>query len=295
MSITKKILLFFMFSSQFVLAQIPNNSFEFWTTNNGIENPNGWDNLNQITYKSGIYTCVKSSPGFSGDSYMVLESKMVPGRGVVPGIAVSGKIDTVTFQPISGFPYTDRAKILSYFMQYMPLDPFDSISVKVLLSRWNSTLLKRDTVAYGASYYNLMVHTWLNSQTYLNYFDGGNPDSAIIVIASSSQQPKEGSFIFIDNIQFIGNVIGIPETKPDKITIQIFPNPSKSNINIQIANEIQLPLRLNVFDSKGINVQTIILDDSNTILELPDLKSGLYFFNFNHNDWIVTHRIFITN
>ena len=65
-------------------------------------------------------------------------TKNVPGKGIVPGVAVCGVIDTLTYKAKSGFPFTTRPQELTYYMQYMPYDPSDSSRVKVLLTKWNS-------------------------------------------------------------------------------------------------------------------------------------------------------------
>ncbi|MDO9001050.1 MAG: T9SS type A sorting domain-containing protein [Bacteroidota bacterium] len=227
-------------------AQIPNNDFETWTTTSVYQSPNDWDNLNQITYSSGIYTCIKGTPGYSGASYLYLITKTIPVKGIVPGVAVCGEIDTVTYKPKSGFPYTNRPQFLSYYMQFMPYDPSDSSSVKILLTKWDQTQLKRDTIAFGASYFNSMAHSWFYNSTYLNYVNGNNPDSAIIVISSSSSIPKDGSYIYIDNLQFNGSVIGIDENNLNSNSVSIFPNPSMGvfSINYNLSNNTEVSIKI---------------------------------------------------
>ncbi|MGQ0827953.1 MAG: T9SS type A sorting domain-containing protein [Bacteroidota bacterium] len=232
-------------------GQIPNNSFENWSTINGYQSPDNWDNLNQITYGSGIYTCVKGTPGYAGASYLFLSSKTVSGKGVVPGVAVCGKIDTMTYKAKSGFPFTSRPQYLSYYMQFMPYDPSDSSSVKILLTKWNPTQLQRDTIAFGASYFNSMAHSWFYNSTYLNYTNGDNPDSAIVVISSSSSIPKDGSYIYIDNLQFNGNVIGIDENDFNSNSVSIFPNPSTGSFSIHYILPTNMEVSLKISDVLG--------------------------------------------
>jgi hypothetical protein len=237
-------------------AQIPNYDFEAWTTVNGYQTPDDWDNLNQITKNSGIYTCVKGTPGYSGASYLFLSSKTIPGKGVVPGVAVCGKIDTVTYKPISGFPFVNRPQFLSYYMQFMPYDPSDSSSVKILLTKWNQTQLQRDTIALGASYFNSMAHSWFYNSTYLNYTNGGNPDSAIIVVSSSSNFPKDGSYIYIDKLQFQGNVIGIDENYLSPNSVFIFPNPTAGSLSIHYTLLDNTEVSLKISDVLGREIYT---------------------------------------
>jgi Trk-type K+ transport system membrane component len=85
------IAILFVFISVINYAQIPNTGFEAWTNTGAYETPDNWDNLNQMTNNSGIYTCIKGTPGYSGTSYLFLSSKAIAGKGIVPGIAVCGK------------------------------------------------------------------------------------------------------------------------------------------------------------------------------------------------------------
>lgn len=271
-----KLLFYFLIISVLGNAQIPNNGFENWTNTNGYQIPDNWDNLNKVTYNSSIYTCIKGTPGYSETSYLFLSSKTIPGKGVVPGVAVCGIIDTVTYKPKSGFPFSTRPQYLSCYIQYMPYDPSDSSSIKVLLTKWNQILLKRDTVAFGASYFNAMAHTWFNTGTFLNYMTGNNPDSAIIVISSSGRVPKNGSYIYVDDLQFNGSVIGINENSLNENNITVFPNPSCAFVTININTKTDTALKLLVYDFTGKVVYEEILLNKNHSINTATWDKGMY-------------------
>lgn len=287
-----KITISLLFISVLSSAQIPNNSFEMWSSTNGYQTPDSWDNLNQITHSSGIYTCNEGTPGYSGTSYLFLSSKAIAGKGVVPGVAVCGKIDTITYKPKSGFPFSARPQFLSYYMQYMPYDPTDSSSVKVLLTKWNQTQSKRDTIAYGASYFNSMEHTWFYSSTYMDYVSENNPDSAIIVISSSSMVPQNGSYIYIDNLQFNGTVTGIEKLlKPGSISI--FPNPSAEIVNIRINSVTDFPVELIIYDCLGKSISKTLLSNQNNILNTSGWSKGIYNIQVNSKNKITNNELII--
>ncbi len=270
------ILFFFLIISVLGNAQIPNNGFENWTNTNGYQTPDNWDNLNQVTDNSSIYTCIKGTPGYSGAFYLFLSSKTIAGKGVVPGVAVCGIIDTVTYKPKSGFPFSARPQYLSSYIQYMPYDPSDSSSIKVLLTKWNQVLLKRDTIAFGESYFNAMAHSWFNNGTFLNYMSGDNPDSAIIVISSSGRVPKNGSYIYVDDLQFNGSVIGIDENNLNENNITVFPNPSSAIVTVNIDTKTDIALKLVVYDFKGKVVYEEILLNKNHSINTVNWSKGVY-------------------
>lgn len=273
-------------------AQIPNNGFEAWTNTGSYQTPDNWDNLNQVTYNTNIYTCVKGAPGYSGSSYLFLNSKTVPGKGVVPGVAVSGKIDTVTFKPKSGFPFALRPQYLSYYMQYMPADPVDSSSVKVLLTKWNQPLSKRDTVAFGASYFNAMAHSWFNNSTYLNYMNGDNPDSAVIVISSSSTIPKNGSYIYIDEMEFKGNVVGLNENH-DSGNLSIYPNPSNGFVTIDFPDVYSANVLVTAYDFESKLIFEKNFQNSSVNIDTSDWRKGLYCIQFKNENNFITKKLII--
>ena len=272
-------------------AQIPNTGFEAWTNIGSYQTPDNWDNLNQMTNNSGIYTCIKGTPGYSGTSYLFLSSKTIAGKGIVPGIAVCGILDTVTYKPKSGFPFYNRPQYLSSYVQYMPADPADSSNIKVLLTKWNSSLLQRDTVAFGASYFNAMAHSWFNNGTYLNYMNGENPDSAIIVISSSSSVPKNGSYIYVDNLQFVGNVVGISENNSKENNITIFPNPSNGEINIDFYIEPDKASTIMIYDLNGKLIHEVTeLSKSNSI-NVSQWSKGIYTIQIKKNNQFINKKL----
>lgn len=282
-----KILLFSLISN-LAFGQIPNGSFDNWTNANGYDVPTDWDNLNPITHNSNIYTCIQYSPGYVGSSFLTLMTMNVPGKGIVPGRVVSGKIDTITYLPISGYPFTSRPQKLNYSMQFMPASQDDSVYVSVLLTKWNMSISQRDTVAYGANYYYSMAHQWFNDFCYLNYQSGDNPDSAMIVISSSSHTPLESSYIYIDNLQFSGAVTAIFDTQSNNDNFSIYPNPTTDNINI-VSNSNE-KFSLNIFNSLGEKVYSVKAT-SNFKLETSNFTSGLYIIQINTNKSQFTKKI----
>jgi hypothetical protein len=142
-----------------IFAQIPNNGFENWTSMGSYYLPDGWGNLNPVTNPAGIYTCIKGTPGNPGNSYIKLVSQTVTGMGVVPGIAVSGVLNTTTLLPESGFAYADRPTSLQGNWQFMASGT-DQGFIAVFLTKWNTLLNRRDTIAGASSPLHGMVMSW---------------------------------------------------------------------------------------------------------------------------------------
>ena len=100
------------------IAQVPNNGFETWTSMGSYENPAQWGTMNNTTAPLGIFTAQKGTPGSVGASYLKLTSKTFSST-VVPGIAVSGVLDSMTMMPKSGFAYNQRPASFTGKWQHM--------------------------------------------------------------------------------------------------------------------------------------------------------------------------------
>ena len=164
----------------------------------------------------------------------------------------------------------------------MPYDPTDSTSVKVLLTKWNTSTMLRDTIAYGASYYNAMAHSWFVGSTYLNYQSGDAPDSALIILSSSSSSPKNGSYIYLDNLLFTGSVIGINEQSVNQEDVLIYPNPTVESLTVELKNNVAIA-EIAVCDIMGKQVFRTSFLKSVTVNTMAWAR-GTYFIKISRNN-----------
>src|SRR6185312_1731565 len=125
------------------------------------------------------------TPGFSGSYYLKLMSKKI-GSKVVPALAVCGALDTNTMLPRYGFADTVRSKSLIGQWQYMN---GSAGFVSILLTKWNSGMMMRDTIAYGIQTLTGMVMSWTAFTINLTYKSSANPDSCIIFVDPSGASP----------------------------------------------------------------------------------------------------------
>jgi hypothetical protein len=181
---------------------IPNNGFENWTSMGTYNNPEAWSCLNDMTATMSTYTCLKGTPGSVGSAYLKLSSKTVTGLGVVPGIAVCGTIDAVTMQPTSGFAFSIRPQSFTGKWQYMASGA-DQGFIGVALTKWNTTSMMRDTVAYAYQALSGMAMSWANFTIPMTYMNGDDPDSCIIILSASRANnvaAVAGSYLYVDEL-----------------------------------------------------------------------------------------------
>jgi len=244
-------------STNFIKAQVPNASFENWTNWTTYENPDGWATLNNTTKLNSAYTATKGTPGTAGNSYLKLTSKSI-GGGMVPGIAVSGVLDTLTKKPVSGYAFTARPAYFKGKWQYMVYGNTTG-SIKVLLSKWNVTAAKRDTIAFVNKVLPGMVMSWANFNLTLTYKDSLQlPDSCMIVLMASDGSPTANDYLWVDDLSFSGSVpvvvvpptngVGIKENASGLVNFSLYPNPAGGIVFIDYDVFSKEDLSIEIFD-----------------------------------------------
>jgi hypothetical protein len=270
------ILLISIFTSS-VIAQIPNSGFETWTGNE----PSGWDNLNSLTSAIFIYTCTKGTPGNPGNSYIKLTTKSVPLVGVVPGIALSGKLNKTTFEPTSGFAYSQRPTALTGNWQYMAASATDQGFIAIAFTKWNASNNTRDTLS--TTYYQLpgMVMSWEVFTIPITFNSASNPDTCLIVVSASDvSAPVANSYLYLDNLNFsfVSDVKNIKGT-----ALKTYPNPVAEQITVEMPdNKNSMPFTYKIINSIGQIVQADIQLNYHTI-NTSALHTGFYQLIIENN------------
>lgn len=279
-------------------AQIPNNSFETWMSMGTYSNPDNWDNLNMMTSSSGVYTATKGTGGASGggSSYLKLTSKNVNGMGVMPGVAICGTLDMATFKPTKGFSYTMRPANLTGSWQYMASGA-DAGFVAVYLTKWNSTMMMRDTIATAIEPLVGMAMSWATFNINLNYMSSAMPDSAVIILSASGTTPVANSYLYVDNMSFSGTATGINNIENVVSNISVYPNPSTENINIQLNAQKTSLVKFQLVDLTGKLVKEVTAGEIQgkyaTSINTNGITKGTYFLKVIANDVIETKKISI--
>lgn len=262
-----------------IMAQIPNFSFENWTTMGSYENTAMWGTMNNTTAAHGVYTATKASPGNPGSYYLMLTSKTV-GTGVVNGIAVSGQLDSITMQPKSGFAFIQRPQSFIGQMKHMSYGSSQG-SIMVTLTRWNTGLNQRVTVGTANQTLSGMVMSWTNFTINFNYVDGGYPDTCNIVLKSSGANPTNNDYLYIDNLAFIGSVVGIENHNSFLNNMSVYPNPSNSSIVLDLNFKSPQQTSIDLTDLVGKVVLAknagVLHGETKQILDVSAIAKGAYF------------------
>lgn len=261
-----------------LMAQIPNAGFENFTTVGSYDVPNGWGTMNHTTALAGVYTATKGTPGSPGVSYLKLTSKTV-GSAVVNGIAVSGVLDSMAMKAKSGFAYTMRPISLTGKWQHMIYGTSQG-SVKAVLSKWNTTSNKRDTVAIAEQTLSGMAMSWANFTINFTYLSSNTPDSCIIDLRASGSAPANNDYLWIDNLAFSGSVTGLENQESFITRILVFPNPSTETIHVTVNLASPQKTTIELTDLAGRLILTkdagMLAGESEQTLNVSHISKGAY-------------------
>lgn len=257
--------------SVLIQAQIPNAGFEAWTSMGSYEIPDQWGNMNAVTSSSGVYTTLKGSPGASGNHYIKLTTKDAGGI-ITPGIIVSGQLNTTTWLPETGFPFNQRVESLTGKYQYMGYNN-DVATIAAWLTKWNTTSHRRDTIASLWTNTKGMVHVWTGFSIPFTYYNTGIPDTAVVMISSSSHTPVKNSFIWIDDLSFDGTATSV-NSENFPVDVRVYPSPSPGEVSISFNSETGYSAELRILNLQGIELSR----------SLVGVRVGLNNFHLNFSN-----------
>lgn len=284
-----------VFISASAIAQIPNSGFENWTTVGSYSIPDGWGTMNNTTAIASVYTATKGTPGSPGASYLKLTSKTVS-AAVVNGIAVSGVLDSMTMAPKSGFAFTQRPASFTGKWQHMIYGSSQG-SIKVTLTRWDTGLGQRVTVATANQTLSGMAMSWANFTIPFTYTDGNNPDTCIIVLKASGSAPTNNDYLWVDNLAFSGMVTGIENHESFVTDMVVYPNPSSENVNFKFNIKTAQQVSIEITDINGKLIRSTnfgkIQGETTQSMNISGIAKGTYFVKISGESATETRKLVI--
>ena len=271
-------------------AQIPNFSFESWNNMGNYENPDNWGTMNNTSATIGVYTATKGTPGNPGTAFLKLTSNTTP-TGVLNGIAVCGVLDTISMQPVSGFPFNARPQSFNGKWQHMIFGNSQG-EISVTLTKWNTNLSLRDTVAFINKKLSGMAMSWADFSLNFNYLSGDNPDSCIIFLKASGSIPTNDDYLWVDNLTFEGEAAEIDKNISKTYNISLFPNPATNELIIETDNG-DINYTFSIFNVKGQELINQKGNEQQTKIDICNLANGVYYVKGNSNSECIFISTFI--
>jgi len=93
----------------------------------------------------------------------------------------------------------------------------------------------------------------------------------------------------------ICDTVFTPASKPvsKDILFSLYPNPSSDMIFLNINNSNYTDLELNIYNIMGVLVSSDIIKQSQTQIDIGDLKGGIYMVEIKSKDWIKNQKLII--
>lgn len=274
-----------------------NGGMENWLqkTSNSItfQEPQGWFSLNLLALVNYPQTTVKTGDAHNGTSAVLLETKSGT-MSNIPGLLTTNLILTEQWEPVMErnlIPFTSRPVSLKFFFKAYPMNG-DTNAMTLLLTRWNTTTLQRDTVGYADWGNYQTVNQYVQAEVTINYRSNYTPDSLAILFSSSINgfDPVVGSKLYLDDISFSYQHTSVKQISAAQL-IKIYPNPAKESFNIYAEKKVDL---IELYNVKAEVVKSVKAETAEINVDCEGLKEGVYIVVLHHSDKSNTkHRIVI--
>lgn len=218
---------------------ISNGNLQTWSYPNALElfaipygsagsyqDPASWTSLNVLSrdlssmlagYQQSNISVFKLTTGFSGNGAKIktvkIQEPLIAGSVAAIfgtdtlGALFTGKQDLAAASSGDvanalklGVPFAARAKKVKFKTEYFPTG-LDTASVWVLLTKYNSSTLLRDTIGFGKFRTGVVTTTWHSDSVMVDFNPRicANPDTITVVCLSSGNiLPKIGSEFYVD-------------------------------------------------------------------------------------------------
>ncbi len=274
---------------------LSNPNFESW----GTATTYAADILPTNWWPFSCGTVMQTTDSYQGAFATRIQGWM--GCGIAPGVLVNGQEPVVYCDFMgSGTPFTSKPSAISGYYKYTDVASGDSAEVTVILKKYNTATLKRDTIAYSTKTLGPSAGYSLFTVNISDLMPGVSPDSIIIMFNSSKYYMVDTitwnlPALYVDRINLPETPMSISENSNSLVSSVIFPNPFSENATLTIDVEIsQLnSSNLSIFDINGKKLMDLGSITSNIVqIQDKNLSKGSYFYQVKGNNQLITQGKF---
>ncbi|HMG14990.1 MAG TPA: T9SS type A sorting domain-containing protein [Saprospiraceae bacterium] len=279
-----------------IYAQLPNTNFEHWTKSvNNRDSLIGWSSSNSVVLYP-VNSLYKDEDSYEGQYAGNLDTAPFGFVGYSTiGILVNGVASfsyggggggaNVEYLSGGGSPLSYKPTELRGYYKYSTLSPPDEGYAKVLLSKYNAVLNKRDTISYTTHIFPEVEEYTAFSISLPDLKPGILPDTITTFFYSSNPatltQLGVFSNLFLDGISLFPFATSTDNLPNEGDGVSIYPNPNNGIFYIQKRdNKIET---VSIYNSMGQLLKSINLsvNDDVSLIDLSDYASGVYFLIIN--------------
>jgi len=225
---------------------------------------------------------------------------------VIPGVVGNITMHFETSSAILGVPFKWAARPVRFqgWYQSYPLSN-DSSAAILLLSKWNTSTKKRDTLAYNRLVFHGTISTWTKFDTAITYLNTSvMPDTICMLLLSCAGYSASnmfgsvgtvGSSALFDDITVTGVFPwGVENMLTQNLSLSVSPNPASDHINITLEKAIQ-DGRFEIYNLQGRLVGKYMVNDVNARVDISALPSGMYYYRMSKDNTSLGTGSFIVN
>lgn len=236
----------------------------------------------------GPITVDKVSDAHTGNWAAKLHSEimtMIPNDIFIPGMLGFTQLDMLNSTIRLGKPCPDckPTKFTGWYKS--GLVNGDSCAAILLVSKWNSTLHKKDTIGYCRTDFKAPMADWTQFELPVTYVSTESPDSMLILMVSSGGfsvnnlmggigQP--GNTMWVDDLN-IEYPLGITQVLMPEVFVKTYPNPAKDRMTVELSQNIA-DGTIEIYSMEGRLVGTSIIDNTVNVINVNNLMPGQYHY-----------------
>ncbi|CAN5850017.1 hypothetical protein BH11BAC7_BH11BAC7_18930 [soil metagenome] len=245
-------------------SQIPNPSFESWTSGQ----PNGW-----TTSNASFVAVAQSNQAHAGSSAAKV------GTANVSSSVVSGFLET-SFHTTT---ITESDSLIGWYKCNLAATG-DELAVVIVMYQGSST------VALGITYFTVSQSTYTRFAAGCMTFVQGPIDSIAIEfdINNSSGDPDINSYAIVDDLH-MGSAKRIHEQQ-NEVNLFVFPNPSSSLVRFTNLEDATLE----IYSAEGKLLMSRLQDKGDAELDLSGLPEGLLLLVLRNDNQVSDCKIYHT-
>jgi hypothetical protein len=257
-------------------------------TDNWISTLNSLAMIPPLAYGPGPVTVFKTTDKYAGTYAAKSVSANFPLGPVtvfIPGMIGTAVMETTGVRAILGKPCPDCKP--SHFKGYYKFEPVngDSCTAVILVSKWNTTSKKRDTIGYGKMVQRTAVSSYTEFDIPVTYTGQGVVDTMTLLVVSSAgfnvvnfmgSTGQVGSTMYVDNLT-LDYPSGIQQVLMPEVSVTAYPNPASDILHIDLSKQVK-DGSLEVYNVTGKLVGTYGVSQTENTIPVYSMPDGTYYF-----------------
>ena len=292
---------------------LPNGNLEDWYFANhpthaggGFYEPGGGffktlNILDTIPTPPGL-TCYRCDTVYSGNYAARLITRKIDLLGIIiPGAIGTLEINWLTLNATLGvpYPYSTRAGSLQGWYKSLPVGG-DSTGAVILLSKWNTSTHKRDTIGYKrfVFYETSTDYTFFDGA--IDYKDTQMPDSITVLLLSCAGYNGNNMMACVGNVGSqaifddvtVTDVNGFQYLLMPEVNVKLSPNPVSNILRIELDRNVANGQFL-VYTLNGKEILSVRLSGISNQVSVASLIPGSYYYKVTDGRHILNTGSFI--